>query len=241
MIRSRTVSTRAGKRERDGSSRLVLADLNEQAYDWLRERIVTRRFGPSERLGLQVLADELGISRSPIHQALTRLVSEGLVTVSRRGYAVRPITAELVRDSLDARLALELFAVRRAVTTVSPEQLTRFRELLAATLSTVDGERLADKPAYLSANRAFHEGLVDLPGNAVISEMYRRLNVHHIVDRAILGLPSSDAGASSVEHTEIVEAIAAGDVERASRAVEANVETGKRLTLAAVEFAGGVL
>ena len=71
--------------------------------------------------------------------------------------------------------------------------------------------------------------------------MYRRLNVHQIVDRAILGLPSSDAGASSVEHMEIVEAIAAGDAERACAAVEANVATGKRLMLAAVELAGGVL
>ena len=230
-----------GSREPDASSRLVLADLNEQAYDWLRERIVTRRFGPSERLGLQALADELGVSRSPIHQALTKLVSEGLVTVSRRGYSVRPITADLVRDSLDARLALELFAVKRAVDLVTPEKLTHFRELLAATLSPVDGERLADKPAYLSANRAFHEGLVDLPGNAVISEMYRRLNVHQLVDRAILGLPSTDAGASTEEHTEIVEAIAAGEPVRAAAAVEANVVTGRRLVVAAVDLAGGVL
>jgi DNA-binding GntR family transcriptional regulator len=235
------VTTRAGSTDGETSTRLVVADLNEQAYAWLRERIVTRHFGPDERLGLQVLADELGVSRSPIHQALTKLVSEGLVDVSRRGYAVRPLTAQLVSDSLDARLALEHFAVRRAAVTVTEKQLRRLRALLAATLAPVEGELLADKPAYLSANRAFHEALVDLPENAVVSEMYRRLNVHQIVDRAILGLPSSDAGASSVEHTEIVEAIAAGDAERACVAVEANVATGKRLTLAAVELAGGVL
>jgi DNA-binding GntR family transcriptional regulator len=235
------VTTRAGSTDGETSTRLVMADLNEQAYAWLRERIVTRHFGPDERLGLQVLADELGVSRSPIHQALTKLVSEGLVDVSRRGYAVRPLTAQLVSDSLDARLALEHFAVRRAAVTVAEEQLRRLRVLLAATLAPVEGELLADKPAYLSANRAFHEALVDLPENAVVSEMYRRLNVHQIVDRAILGLPTSDAGASSLEHTEIVEAIAAGDAERACIAVEANVATGKRLTLAAVELAGGVL
>ena len=56
--------------------------------------------------------------------------------------------------------------------------------------------------------------------------MYRRLNVHQLVDRAILGLPSTDAGASTEEHTEIVEAIAAGDAGRAAAAVEANVVTG---------------
>lgn len=223
------------------STPLVRFDLNEQAYGWLRERIVTRHFGPSERLGLQALADELGVSRSPVHQALTRLVSEGLVSVSRRGYAVRPITTELVGHSLEARLALELFAVRRAAATVTEEQLAELRELLAATLAPVEGELLADKSAYLGANRAFHEALVDLTGNAVISDMYRRLNVHHLVDRAILGLPSTDAGGSTAEHTEIVEAIAVGDADRACAAVEANIETGRRLTLAAVELAGGVL
>ena len=223
------------------SQRLVRVDLNEQAYGWLRERIVTRQFGPGERLGLQGLADELGVSRSPVHQALTRLVSDGLVTVSRRGYAVRPITIELVRDSLDARLALEVFAARSAAADLPPDGLLELRALLAATHVAVDNQQFTDKAAYLDANREFHEAIVDLPGNAVISEMYRRLNVHQLVDRAILGLPSNDAGASTEEHTEIVEAIAAGDATRAAAAVEANVVTGRRLVLAAVELAGGVL
>ena len=223
------------------SQRLVRVDLNEQAYGWLRERIVTRQFGPGERLGLQSLADELGVSRSPVHQALTRLVSDGLVTVSRRGYAVRPITTELVRDALDARLALEIFAARSAAAELAPEKLDHLRELLAATLASVKGQEFTDKTAYLLANRAFHEAIVDLPGNEVISEMYRRLNVHQLVDRAIFGLPSTDAGASTEEHTEIVEAIAAGDPARAAAAVEANVVTGKRLVIAAVELTGGVL
>ena len=223
------------------SQRLVRVDLNEQAYGWLRERIVTRQFGPGERLGLQGLADELGVSRSPVHQALTRLVSDGLVTVSRRGYAVRPITTELVGDSLDARLALEIFAARSAAAGLAPAKLDHLRELLAATLASVKNQHFTDKAAYLDANRAFHEAIVDLPGNEVISEMYRRLNVHQLVDRAILGLPSTDAGASTEEHTEIVEAIAAGDAVRAAAAVEANVLTGRRLVVAAVELAGGVL
>ncbi len=223
------------------SPRLVRVDLNEQAYGWLRERIVTREFGPGEKLALQGLADELGVSRSPVHHALTRLVSDGLVTVSRRGYAVRPITLVLVRDALDARLALEVFAARRAAGHLAPGELDHLRELLAATLDAVESRRFVDKGAYLGANRAFHEAIVDLPGNEVISAMYRRLNVHQLVDRAILGLPSTEAGDSTEEHTEIVEAIAAGDAERAAAAVEANVATGRRLVLAALEAAGGVL
>lgn len=220
---------------------LVRVDLSEQAYEVLRERIVTRQLGPGEKLSLQALADDLGVSRSPVHHALTRLVEAGLVTTSRRGYEVRPVTPSLVRDTHQARLALEVFAVRESAGRVRPAQLARLRELLAATVAPVHGTELTDRRAYLTANRAFHEGLVDLAGNEVISAMYRRLNVHDLVDRAIVGLGASDAGSSTVEHTEIVEAVATGDGERAERAVRANVGTGSRLVLAALERAGGVL
>jgi DNA-binding GntR family transcriptional regulator len=65
--------------------------------------------------------------------------------------------------------------------------------------------------------------------------------VHDLVDRAILGLEWDDAGSSTDEHTEIVEAIATGDGDRAERAVRANIGTGLRLVLEALELAGGVL
>ena len=81
----------------------------------MRERLLARHFGPNDRLGLQTLADELGVSRSPVQHALTRLVSEGLVLTTRRGYLVRPITAELMRESHDVRAALEMFAVEQTL------------------------------------------------------------------------------------------------------------------------------
>ena len=70
--------------EREGKTALsqrtiVRVDLNDQVYDSLKERLLTREFGGGEKLSLQTLADELGVSRSPVHHALTRLVSEGLV------------------------------------------------------------------------------------------------------------------------------------------------------------------
>lgn len=220
---------------------LVRCDLSRQAYDVLRERIVTRALGAGERLSLRVLADELGVSRSPVHLALTRLVEAGLVTTSRRGYEVRPVTSDLVRDTSHARLALEVFAVREASHRVTDKQLASLRRLLAATVAPVSGTALVDRRAYLTANREFHEGIVDLTGNAVLSEIYRRLNAFELVECAIVGLASTNAGRSTEEHTEIVEAIGDEDADRAERAVRANVATGLRLTLQALDRAGGVL
>jgi DNA-binding GntR family transcriptional regulator len=224
------------------SPTLVRVDLNEQAYQWVRERLLARQFGPGEKLGLQALADELGVSRSPVQHALTRLVSEGLVTTSRaRGYCVRPLTPQLMRETHDARAALEAYAVEATIGRVDPGALAALHEALARTIEPVRDRELVDKLAYLRANEAFHELIVDLPGNSVVSEMYRRLNSHRLMERAYRSLDVWAAGNSSAEHTEIVEAIEAGQLDRARAAVWANAETGKRLATEAIGQAGGVL
>ena len=221
---------------------LVRVDLNEQAYQWVRERLLARHFGPGEKLGLQALADELGVSRSPVHQALTRLVSEGLVTTTRgQGYRVRPLTSRLMAETHDARAALELYAVEHAIGQIGPNDLAALRKALERTIAPVRDGELLDKLEYLRANEAFHELIVDLPRNSVVSELYRRLNAHRLMERAYLSLDVSAAGNSSAEHTEIVAAIEAGDADRARAAVRANADTGKRLAIEAIELAGGVL
>ena len=87
---------------------IVRYELNEQVYESLKERLLTREFGGGERLALQALADRLDVSRSPVAHALTRLVAEGLVVSERRGFTVRPLTAALMVEAHEARLALEL-------------------------------------------------------------------------------------------------------------------------------------
>ena len=76
---------------------LPRTNLNEQVYETLRQRVLRRDPGPGAKLSLHELATELGVSRSPVHHALTRLVSEGLLSVkARRGYYVTPVTPKTV-------------------------------------------------------------------------------------------------------------------------------------------------
>src|SRR5919112_4397345 len=90
--------------------------LNDRVYETLKRRLVRRELGPGEKLSLHELAAELGVSRSPVHHALTRLVAEGLLTVkSRRGYYVTALTANALEEGYEVRLALELQAAERAV------------------------------------------------------------------------------------------------------------------------------
>ena len=105
-------------------------NLNDRVYETLKQRLVRRELGPGEKVSLHALAESLGVSRSPVHHALTRLVAEGLLTVkSRRGYYVTPLTEAAIAEGYDVRLALELQAAELAVGRVARDGLRRFREL----------------------------------------------------------------------------------------------------------------
>lgn len=211
------------------------AHLNEQVYDELRARVLTRRHAPGEKLSLHVLADELGVSRSPVHHALTRLVAEGLLTVkARRGYYVTPVTAVALAEGYGVRLALELHAAERTVGQLGLAELEVLRNLFAAT------EEAISHREWDSANAAFHEHQIDLAGNALLSGFYRELSVN-LMMQVIRGGRVEGHEQLVTEHRRIVEAFESGDVEAARRAVREHIETGRRIAIEALARAGGVL
>jgi len=212
---------------------LARTNLNDQVYETLKRRLVRRELGPGEKVSLHELASELGVSRSPVHHALTRLVSEGLLTVkSRRGYYVTALTASALADGYDVRLGLELHAAEGAIGRASPPQLRRFRSLLEQTTEAVSHEE------WDTANAAFHEHQVDLTGNALLSRFYRELSVN-LMMQVIRGGKLEAGSYLAIEHGAIVEAFEAADLEAAQAAIRAHIETGRRIALDAL--ADGVL
>jgi DNA-binding GntR family transcriptional regulator len=224
-----------------GHPEIVRLDLNDQVYESIKARLLTREFGGGQKISLQTLANELGVSRSPVHHALTRLTTEGLIDSEPRGYVVRPLTADLMDELYEARLALELHAARLTVGRVGEDELEQFRALLEDTITPVSGKRMTNPSRYVQANRAFHEFQVDLAKNSTISQMYRRLCVFQLQERAMLVLGVSAAGSSSDDHRGIVHAYERGDVAAACAALEKNLETGRQISRAAIEHAGGVI
>lgn len=214
---------------------LTVVHLNEQVYDELRTRILTRQEPAGAKLSLHALADELGVSRSPVHHALTRLVSEGLLSVRpRRGYYVTPVTALAVAEGYDVRLALELLAAERTVGRVDAGRLERFAELLEATDAAISHDE------WDAANAAFHEFQIDLAGNALLSHFYRELSVNLLM-QVIRGGHVEGHANLVTEHRRIVETFATGDLGGAEQAIRDHVETGSRIALDAIERAGGEL
>jgi DNA-binding GntR family transcriptional regulator len=214
---------------------LPRANLNEQVYETLRDRILRRDPGAGSKLSLHELASELGVSRSPVHHALTRLVTEGLLTVrSRRGYYVTPVTIRALEEGYEVRLALEQHAAESSVGRVTTEQIARLRELMETTAAAVSHEE------WDTANAAFHEYQVDLADNELLSRFYRELSVN-LMMQVIRG-GRLEAGSYLVtEHRAIVEGFEAGDLAATKDTIRAHIATGRRIALDAIEEAGGIL
>jgi DNA-binding GntR family transcriptional regulator len=210
-------------------------NLNDQVYETLKHRLVRRELGPGEKVSLHELATALGVSRSPVHHALTRLVAEGLLSVkSRRGYYVTPLTEAAIAEGYEVRLALELQAAEAAVGRVGCDGLRRFRELHERTVAAVSHEE------WDTANAAFHEFQVDLAANSLLSRFYRELSVN-LMMQVIRGGKLEGGSYLPTEHGAIVDAYEAGDLEAARAAIRAHIATGRRIALEAIEGAGGVL
>ena len=216
-------------------------DLQDQVYENVKARVLAGDLGPDARLPLQGIADELSVSRTPVHHALTRLVTQRLVDLDSRGFRVRPVTAKRIEEAHGVRRALELYAAEQTVGRVSAEQLQGLRHLLDVTVVCVENLEFVDKHDYMLANKAFHEFLVDLAGNETLSYAYRSLSLHELMERVLFSGPTRTAGNSTEEHRAIVAAYEAGDLDAAGMAIIANIETGQRIAVAMIEASGGVL
>jgi DNA-binding GntR family transcriptional regulator len=214
---------------------LPRTNLNEQVYETLRQRVLRRDPGPGAKLSLHELATELGVSRSPVHHALTRLVSEGLLSVkARRGYYVTPVTPKTVVNGYDVRLALELHAAECTVGAVDGVKLDRFRTLM------VESEAAISQEEWDAANAAFHEFQIDLAANEMLSHVYRELSVN-LMMQVIRGGMLEGGEYLAREHRAIVAAFEAGDLAAAQLAIRTHIESGKRIALDAIDRSGGVL
>ena len=214
---------------------LPRTNLNEQVYETLRQRVLRRDPGPGAKLSLHELATELGVSRSPVHHALTRLVSEGLLSVkARRGYYVTPVTAKTLVNGYDVRLALELHAAESTVGSVDRPKLGRFRALM------VESEAAISQEEWDAANAAFHEFQIDLAGNEMLSHVYRELSVN-LMMQVIRGGRLEGGEYLAREHRAIVDAFDAGDLAAAQLAIRTHIVWGMAIALDAIDRSGGVL
>lgn len=192
--------------------------LADRVYEAIRFAIHDGTLAPGARLRQEALAVELGVSRTPLREALLRLERAGLVSaVPRRGWVVAGLTRETIRHLYEARELIEAHAVAAAAARQTPASAAAlekaYRDLLVAS-----GRGLIDS---FNAHRAFHRQLVAAYENEVVKDELERL-FDRDASLPMFALYSRDRAALRVmalEHEQLVEAVGSGDPAAARRAI----------------------
>ena len=202
-----------------------LAAVRERVREELRERIVTGVLRPGDRLVERDLAEDLGVSRVPVREAIRSLEADGFVVVqSPRRVVVRQLSRVDVEELFDVREALEVLATGLACQRVDPPALRRLKRAVteaARALASGNINQAAD------ANVRFHQEIVTLAGNGLLLSM-----LHQLEDRLRwLFRQNEDWDRLLHEHRRLYEAIASGDPELARACSVEHVRVNRALAL----------
>ena len=206
-----------------------IATLADAATAELRERILSGELESGAPLRLEELARSLGTSISPIREAVRKLETLGLaVHVAHRGSRVKELDVDDLRDTYEARLALEPLAVARAAGRITPQEVERARAELQN--YTTFHER-GDRPGARAAHDAFHFTLYSASGSEWLVRLIRPAWENSERYRA-LATPSVEMIRSrQVEHERILALCAAGDAADAADALRSHLQLTENLVL----------
>lgn len=195
--------------------RMTVRDAAEQA---IREMILSGELAPRTRLNEVLIAEELGISRGPLREAIQRLASEGLLRiVSHKGAFVSSIEKDELRQLYELRIALEVFTARKACTSLSDDQRRSFRDSLEGSMDAPDGGG-----AY-PADIDFHRALVGLGDNQILGQAATDVNTRISIARNRSAREPARAREASMEHAAIADALVDGDVDTMTSLLEAHL------------------
>ena len=206
-------ATTSRDRVMPGLTRLTTSSLREQAVRVIRARIITGEIEAGEIYSAPSLAARLGVSATPIREAMLDLVSEGLVeSVRNRGFRVLQLSNEDLDEIFELRLLLEVPAIGRVAGSLDLAEARRFRALVEEIETFAADGDLAD---FLDADRSFHLGLIGLLGNGRLVEIVDRLRLQS----RLFGLErlarTGMLAQSAAEHREILDAVVSADRRKA--------------------------
>ena len=200
--------------------------LTQTVYKRLRARIASQDFVPGQQLRLELLAGQLGVSRTPVREALNQLAAEGLVEIRpRRGTFVAQVDLSTVTELYPLRLIIDTSVAKLLAPRLTNSQIRMLSKLLDKLGSQVDGETYVNYGAYLECDREFHSAMVRMVGNRRLMALYEEINLPLWLIRAQEHAgPPRDARASLAEHRTILRTLEARDPRAAAEAMTAHIE-----------------
>ncbi len=203
-------------------SRIGHDTLNQRVYRQLRQLVTSGGIAPGAQLEEQTLASQMGVSRTPLREAITQLVTEGLVeNRPYRGNFVRAFTAEQVRDLYVVRQALEGCAVRLAVPRLTEARVEVLRAILADVQRALEAGELT---WYGTADGRFHNTLASYSENQTLIDCLERLGLQIQIVRTMANDDPAVVRRTALERPRILAALEGRDVEAAVRLMEQHIE-----------------
>ncbi|HLV33925.1 MAG TPA: GntR family transcriptional regulator [Spirillospora sp.] len=213
----------------------VRANLGQQVFEHLLGHIYKMDIPPGTRLGVGEIAEQLGVSRSPVRDAFHLLVAEGLVEYGKTsGYQVIQINGKYIEDVFVVRRALEPVALRLAITHLDRtriDQLCATWQRLQANHQTIDSDTLE---YHINADTHLHQSICEMSGNAVLCEMVTKVVSRGAWIRRWVyssGIPASHLSTMADEHLQILEAMLAGDADRGADLLDHHLAKGQAIAL----------
>ena len=214
------------KKTKTGAPAGEKQSLVEQAYERIKEKVITLHFLPGQYLNEAAICAQLDLGRTPVHQALQRLHLEGLVEVlPRKGIIVQPDSLAEILKILDSRLTVEPELARSAARRVAAgevdeDELTRLKAIATATDANVEPPDIA---AFTSNDRWFHREIAALSGNPMMGDFSRMLHERSTRFWYLNLWQTIDVAATNRQHAYIADAVVAGKEEEAGAYMLAHI------------------
>lgn len=217
--------------------RINAQSISNRVYEILREKILNGEFAPGVRLDIASIAKQLGVSRTPIKEALNQLEIDGLIEINpRSGTYVADLTAKDVAECCEVRRVLEVYAVELAVQNASDEEIQTLQTLvqeLKDLAAAKDPDAIYAR--HLRLDHEFHKRIVALAHNSRLSRAHARENIQEQIKRIKhirYSQSERDLEVIQQEHERILAAFKARDVQAAKTAMDAHLRRAAKTLLA---------
>jgi DNA-binding GntR family transcriptional regulator len=207
----------------------VVPSASATAYARLHEQIVACTRAPGDRLTENDVAEQMHLGKTPVREALRRLVHEGLVLVHpRKGYVVAPVTERDVNEVCGLRLIVEPAAVALAAGRLDAAHTATLERWCHVGYDVANPKSVR---AFHRANRAFHRTIAEACGNKRLARLVGQVLVesHRIIQFGMLRLPRSDDAVRG--HEALLDAVRRGDAARARRLVAGEIRATQRMVI----------
>ena len=196
--------------------------LRDAAYDAIKHRIITCAFRPGEYLNEAFVSASLGIGRTPVHQAIDRLMLEGMVEVMpRKGVIVKPVSLDEIMQIIDVRLINEIYGIRLAAERAEQDEIKHLSDILARAAQWIEAR---NSEQLMLLDREFHNVLALASKNHVLADTLSKLH-----DRSLrfwfisLNRPGHHAHVHA-QHEAILAAIRDHDANGAEAAMRSHID-----------------